>query len=801
MPAQPLARSYAGGVAGFAPLSYRSFTIGEEIGKGRFKKVCKGVLRGGEGEESDVVILRYARTGERKELEILACLAGIEEARAFVPWIHGSCEERPESLILQERAVFGSLKTALAEGSSIRQDISPAHRVVAASKVSHALAFLETVRIVHADMSCRNCLLCNLEEDPLRTVVKVTDFGLAHLLPEGTSEVARKQPQAVRWCAPETIAHTRMSPQADAWALGVTLWELFSGGATPWCRREKRAHVSLILRVLGEAGPGPPGIAAVQRELREAAPEAEPFDGVDYEFPLPEDCPHIVYDLVLTTLRVAVESCAGRPGRSSALDLARAFDRFIEKCLRAVGQAEENAVALPEKSCFLVKPLALKSRRLVQHSVVLASEASVCRVTSNRAVVDFADWATPRWDQLHEAFARDVRDPSGGAFPDSGHRSRTMRLERWVELLRAKGFKGDAHAVFEQIACEEVGQQPSQKDQGVEAAVITLAQLKRFEARLTAATAGLSAADQGSVANRFARQLRQSRGTVLRGWRMDVDLRGTGRVALTDFTTACRKLGGNVQPRLIWDCLRKEGRTAPLEFHELAPEEADNIEALAEILIARFGFNLDAAWKQMDEHHQNYLAFQDFNVAARQMGFDGDTKVLFRGLDISGLGRVLREDFMYLGKVSTQSPHGRLAQNGPLPDLVAFMRREATSIDEFLGNLGIAPCQTEIAINDLSARLTAVGFEGDALRASAHAARSSGGSRVTVEVLRTLLSGERLRDSDGGSTIASLAPPVAMRIRPPPMYKEAWNNSVDDLSSKNLSKCHSVRSYFDGLRK
>lgn len=34
----------------------------------------------------------------------------------------------------EERAVFGSLKTALAEGSSIRQDISPAHRVVAASK-------------------------------------------------------------------------------------------------------------------------------------------------------------------------------------------------------------------------------------------------------------------------------------------------------------------------------------------------------------------------------------------------------------------------------------------------------------------------------------------------------------------------------------------------------------------------------------------------------------------------------------------------------------------------------------------
>ena len=37
-----------------------------------------------------------------------------------------------------------------------------------------------------------------------------------------------------RWCAPECISDSKYSFKTDVWAYGVTLWEIFSFGVTPF---------------------------------------------------------------------------------------------------------------------------------------------------------------------------------------------------------------------------------------------------------------------------------------------------------------------------------------------------------------------------------------------------------------------------------------------------------------------------------------------------------------------------------------------------------------------------------------
>merc|ERR1712151_138744 len=126
------------------------------------------------------------------------------------------------------------------------------------------------------------------------------------------------------------------------------------------------------------------------------------------------------------------------------------------------------------------------------------------------------------------------------------------------------------------------------------------------------------------------------------------------------------------------------------------------------------------------------------------------------------------------------------------------------SADEFLSKIGVVMGQQDIAMNDLAARLTALGFPGDALQAASRAARSSGGARVSVETLRSLLSGERFKDtcSEAPSSVtwgtARMSP---SRFRPPPRPLPAWDNAVDDLSKKNLAKCNSSREYFSHPRR
>jgi len=155
----------------------------------------------------------------------------------------------------------------------------------------------------------KTSLVFSLEESAADTIVKVTDFGLSVLLQEADFE-CRRQPQATRWCAPETIAEVKLSSRSDVWAFGATLWELFNNADTPWVRREKRSDVASRLRDLAETGG-----------------RAENSTEVSRDFPRASSCPEGVHSLLLSCLQVDEYSRPTFAQLSSRLGRALGEDR------------------------------------------------------------------------------------------------------------------------------------------------------------------------------------------------------------------------------------------------------------------------------------------------------------------------------------------------------------------------------------------------------------------------------------------------------------------------------------------
>lgn len=231
-------------------------------------------------------VLSYKADSNRNEIRILALLSK-HGGSAHIPEIYGVLKEASGWLLAQEISNFGSVASVL-QDPELTSMVTPEHKVHMAAQFAEAGSFLESLRIVHTDLACRNFLVFRLEQEPERTKVKLTDFMSALCLPANVDHIVKKKPQATRWCAPETVASHTWSYKTDVWSLGATLWELFTGGQLPWNGYGKRADVSKKLRELAE-------------KLDASATPADLSD----DFPAPESalCPPVAYTTLLSCLQ------------------------------------------------------------------------------------------------------------------------------------------------------------------------------------------------------------------------------------------------------------------------------------------------------------------------------------------------------------------------------------------------------------------------------------------------------------------------------------------------------------------
>jgi serine/threonine protein kinase len=274
---------------GLEPIPSANVQIGQEIKRGRFKTVYKGKY-----QKRSVVILRYAKENEANELFITGLVAKQQGSSRYIPEVCGVMYEQGMTSVIQELAGWGALKAAMKAPESAKR-LSSDHRVHISLQTGKAMVFLHSARVVHADLSCRNVLLFRLEEDPRLCVVKVTDFGLAVDLPEGIDCEYRKQPQATRWCSPETVAESKLSFRSDVWSFGASCWELFAGGSSmPWPRLDKRENVAERLKRLAELAKRLDGDSEANQEA---------LGLIEDDFPMAANCPEAFHDVLRSCLK------------------------------------------------------------------------------------------------------------------------------------------------------------------------------------------------------------------------------------------------------------------------------------------------------------------------------------------------------------------------------------------------------------------------------------------------------------------------------------------------------------------
>ncbi|XP_066302707.1 hepatocyte growth factor receptor-like [Branchiostoma lanceolatum] len=97
-------------------------------------------------------------------------------------------------------------------------------------EIAQGMAYLTDQDIVHRDLAARNCML----DENLH--VKVADFGLCRDVHEkGYYRIQNWEVKLpYKWMAPESHEDYIFDTKTDVWSYGIVLWEIFSGGKTPY---------------------------------------------------------------------------------------------------------------------------------------------------------------------------------------------------------------------------------------------------------------------------------------------------------------------------------------------------------------------------------------------------------------------------------------------------------------------------------------------------------------------------------------------------------------------------------------
>jgi hypothetical protein len=135
-----------------------------------------------------------------------------------------------ESFIMMEYMENGDLNQFLQKHTLVPDtvtglgdwEITPIILLYIGVQISSGMHYLASRRFVHRDLATRNCLVGK------DFIVKISDFGMSRRLYESAYyRVQGTLVLPIRWMSCETF-YGKFSVKSDAWAFGVTLWEVYT---------------------------------------------------------------------------------------------------------------------------------------------------------------------------------------------------------------------------------------------------------------------------------------------------------------------------------------------------------------------------------------------------------------------------------------------------------------------------------------------------------------------------------------------------------------------------------------------
>ncbi|XP_078328610.1 tyrosine-protein kinase Fer-like isoform X2 [Crassostrea virginica] len=195
----------------------------QKIGNGNFGEVYKGIYK----PKSMVVAVKTCKDtlSEDQRRKFL------QEGRILKQYDHpnivrfiGIAAQRQPVMIVMEFVAGGALLNYLRKQG---KTLSKKQLTKMSEDAASGMAYLESKNCIHRDLAARNCLVGD------KSVVKISDFGMSREEEEYTVSDGLKQ-IPIKWTAPEALLYGKYTSLCDVWSFGILMWEIFSGGVTPY---------------------------------------------------------------------------------------------------------------------------------------------------------------------------------------------------------------------------------------------------------------------------------------------------------------------------------------------------------------------------------------------------------------------------------------------------------------------------------------------------------------------------------------------------------------------------------------